>query len=631
MSSAQSNLISRAGAPLRGKGSLRRYYPQVDPGAEGLISSPVVTAATRARVTDVLRLSRARNAAVVEAGPGVWVLREDLARAHALGLRTLRASALARSLPVADTHASEVSVRRRLAAGAPALIVRSGRATVGAITAVRRAPAEVTSLGERFVARLPAGSRALVDIMARCAGAEGVRAFLVGGVVRDALRAAPGGDRRDLDVVVEGDGLGFARALARALGPGGATLVTHERFLTASIVTEAGVRVDVATARSERYETPGALPHVMPSTIAEDLARRDFTINAMAVELSSGTFGLLDPFGGRDDLQRRRLRVLHPLSFVEDPTRVFRAARYAARLALALDGWSLRGQALALALGPYRALSGSRLVAELELILADRELAAALRRLGTAGAFRLFEPRYRFTRVTAARLAALEPALVWVRARALHAAPVELGLVTLLADQPRSVAAAAFGRLGLTGEPLVRVERALDAADGLHLPGQAAQPSERASSLRGLTDLDLAWLRFAGQAGVRTAVEWFVDQARGLTPALRGDDVIALGVPPGPAVARALAALRDARLDGVCADRNAEVAYVRDWVNRAKTNDPDGPPDRRAAVRNRGAPRDEASRSESPRSGPDAAGLNDPAEGPPDRRAAEPRSGPDGT
>src|SRR5262249_42677625 len=157
-----------------------------------------------------------------------------------------------------------------------------------------------------------------------------------------------------------------------------ARVTEHGRFLTASLRCASGERIDVATARSERYAAPGALPRVLPASIAADLGRRDFTINAMAVELG-GDMRLHDPHGGRADLRGRRLRVLHPLSFVDDPTRIFRAARYAARLDLAYDGWTSACQALALRLGPYGALSGTRIVAELERIVAEPQAEAALR------------------------------------------------------------------------------------------------------------------------------------------------------------------------------------------------------------------------------------------------------------
>jgi tRNA nucleotidyltransferase (CCA-adding enzyme) len=546
-------------------------YPQVEPGAAGLINVAVATASPRASAGEALRLARRREAGVVQAGEH-FVLREDLVHASLLGLEDVPARSLARPLPVVDAKASEVSVRRRLVAGARCVVVADQGVVSGAVTASRRASVTGPELGVRFERRLTPALSNVVVAARRTAAALGARVFLAGGVVRDLLReTAPGRDETggangDVDLVVEGDGLGFARALADALGSdGAASLVEHERFLTASMTVAGTGRIDVATARSERYERPGALPRVLPATIEQDLGRRDFSVNAMAVELDGGGFGLLDHFGGRTALARRRLSVLHTLSFVEDPTRMFRAARYGVRLGFALDAWTARVQALALQLAPYSALSGARLLTELELVVAEPKGGAALERLGRAGVLRLLDPRYRFARVTATRLGDLAPALDWVRAAGLPVSPVELALLTILADQPSDVAGAVLGRLGLSGEPRSRIERAL-VAPAPRTP--ADRPSARARRLRERSPLELAWLQMTGDDASRADVGWFVREARGTRPLLGGDDVVRLGVPRGPAVARALGALNDARLDGALKDREEEEAFVRDLVGR---------------------------------------------------------------
>src|SRR5438046_3487934 len=164
------------------------------------------------------------------------------------------------------------------------------------------------------------------------------------------------------------------------------------------------------------------------------------------LELHSDAFGLFDPLGGRADLARQRLRVLHPLSYVEDPTRLFRAARYATRFGLAPDAATARAQTLALRLAPYAALSGQRIVAELERILVEPHAAETLARLGRGGAFRLLDPRYRFTAATGRLVTELPGTLAWARQRGLGAEPVELGALALTADQPSAVASAALER-----------------------------------------------------------------------------------------------------------------------------------------------------------------------------------------
>jgi tRNA nucleotidyltransferase (CCA-adding enzyme) len=540
-------------------------YPQVMPIAADLVDGAVVAAPPTLTATDATRLARRRGADVLAAGEGGWVLREDAARADALGVGALPIHRLARPLPVVAARDSEIVVRRHLAGGAPAVVVTRGRAAPGV---VRRAPPAATiSMRARLERSLDAESRALLATLGRLAADHGSRAFAVGGLVRDAWLARQPA-QHDLDVVIEGNAGLIARALADM---GGGTLVEHERFLTASVTLPGGRRVDVITARSERYEAPGALPRVMPAVIAQDLRRRDFTVNAMAVELASGTFGLLDPLGGAVDLARRRLRVLHPLSFVEDPTRIFRAARYAARLGFSLDAWSGRCRTLALELAPYSALSAVRITAELERILADAGAGAALTGLARAGAFRLLAPRQRATRATLGWLEALPATLAWARTHSAVPA-IEVLAAALSADQPPDVASATLRGLGLTGAPLARVRDALAAMPALREGLAAARrPSQAARAVREAGPTTVAWLHLAGDAGTRARLERLVGAEPGGRPALGGDAVLSLGVARGPDVAAVLGALRDARLDGEIRDRQGEIDYVNSWLRNRTT------------------------------------------------------------
>ncbi len=537
-------------------------YPQVSLVAVDLVNTAVTQAPAPIAIGAALRLARKRDAAIVVVD-GRCALREDLVRASLLGLDDLASTAVARDLPCVDAGAGEVTVRRLLAEGAPLVVVRDRRGPVGAVAA-RGATTATLPTARRVADRLSSDTRALLESIGRLAAARGARAFLVGGMVRDLWRDAEM-TSADLDVVVEGDGLAVAREFARALG---GSVREHRRFLTASVEAPRTGRIDVTTARSERYESRGALPRVMPAGIDQDLRRRDFTINAMAIELHSGAFGLLDPLGGRAALVRRRLRVLHPLSYVEDPTRMFRAARYATRFGFAQDAATARARALALRLVPYAALSGQRLAAELERILAEARAELTLSRLGTDGAFRLLDPRYRFTASTAHLVAELPGALAWVRARGLGVEPVELGVLAITGDQPQAIATAALERLAFAGEPLARLRHAL--AEGRALVARlrdANAPSARARVLREQAPVVLAWLWLVGDGRTRAVLDWYLGLDRALV-ALSGDEVVALGVPRGPAVARVLAELRDGRLDGRITDRAMEIAQVRHRVTR---------------------------------------------------------------
>jgi len=540
--------------------SRARTYPQVTPSAADLVDGGVATAPATLGAADGLRLARRRSVDVLVVGTRDFVLREDLARAENLGV-DLPLRRLTRPLPVVSARTGEIAVRRALAAGAPAVVVLDGRTVTGV---VRRGPAPAAmSIQARLARVVDDTARELLTDTGRLAAAHGASAYIVGGLVRDAWLGHTKA-RQDLDVAIEGDALAVARALAAARH---GALVEHERFFTASVELPGGRRVDLVTARSERYEGEGALPRVLPAAIGQDLRRRDFSVNAMAAELGSGAFGLLDPLGGAADVERRVLRVLHPLSFVEDPTRIFRAARYAARLGFALDAWSARARALALELAPYAELSPARIVAELERILADAEPAKALVALARAGAFRLLDPRLRTGRLTLARLARVPETLAWARGRRLAMPGIELIAAALAAGAPPQVAAVALRRLGVAGAPLERVRVAVAAAGelGARLQG-AARASEAARLVRGSSPTALAWLYLEGDPSARAGLERRLAAAEAPRPELGGEAIIALGVARGPDVARVLVALRDARLDGEIRDRQGEIDYVRGWL-----------------------------------------------------------------
>lgn len=214
----------------------------------------------------------------------------------------------------------------------------------------------------------------------------GCCAYAVGGMVRDLLL---GRETFDLDIVVEGEGIRFARNLAGRLG---ARVKGYERFGTATITLPTGARVDVATARTEVYDAPAALPRVTPGSIRDDLFRRDFTINAMALSLAPGEFGrLLDEFGGVRDIRDRRIRVLHERSFVDDPTRIFRAVRFETRLGFRIAAADERRIREALSLSLLGKLEEYRIAAELRLILREPDPLRPLLRLAQLGVLEALE------------------------------------------------------------------------------------------------------------------------------------------------------------------------------------------------------------------------------------------------
>jgi tRNA nucleotidyltransferase (CCA-adding enzyme) len=215
--------------------------------------------------------------------------------------------------------------------------------------------------------------------MGDAADREGINAFVVGGFVRDALLGIAD---KDIDIVIEANAINFSRTLGKAWGTG---VAIHEGFKTATI-KRAGFRIDFATARKERYRKPAALPEITAATIKEDLLRRDFTINAMAVCLNKNDFGgLIDFYNGQKDLASKRIRVLHDRSFIDDPTRILRAVRFEQRLGFAIEPDTLKLIGDALRLDMLGRLKKQRLAKEMNLILDEPNSAKMIRRIRGLG------------------------------------------------------------------------------------------------------------------------------------------------------------------------------------------------------------------------------------------------------
>ncbi|WP_017726914.1 CCA tRNA nucleotidyltransferase [Halalkalibacterium ligniniphilum] len=205
---------------------------------------------------------------------------------------------------------------------------------------------------------------ALLQILGQRGDAQKLNVFLVGGIVRDLLLGRP---NEDIDVVVEGDGTAFAKELQMLFG---GKVTFHPSFGTATWITAKGQKIDLVSARTESYKAPAALPTVEKSNLRADLARRDFTINTMAIQLNPSSFGqLIDYFHGKADLEKKQIRVLHHLSFIDDPTRIFRAVRFATRLMYKIEAatWKLAQEACEL----VKLLSNERLANELQLICSE--------------------------------------------------------------------------------------------------------------------------------------------------------------------------------------------------------------------------------------------------------------------
>jgi len=383
-------------------------------------------------------------------------------------------------------------------------------------------------------------------------------AFLVGGPVRDLLLRRPVGD---VDVLLT---RGLEAVAGRSAQRLGANVVVRPRFLTATI-ERPGLRIDLSRARRERYARAGALPEVEPASLEEDFARRDFSVHAMALPLDarSGS-GLLDPLGGRADLERRRLRCLHERSFLDDPTRLLRAARYAARLGFRYEAGTARLLRSAVESAALDRVSGDRVRHEIERLIDEPDpahAAAATRRGGLFAAIARGWEVADGARAGLRRLVRAGAEPPWPEAASARQA---CGLRLLLFDVAPRHRLRVLERLAVRGRPAEQVRGDLRRVVELRRSlGRRLSGGRLDARLSGASDevLLLAWC--TGRAPVPRNVARYAGHLRHVADPLTGEDARARGL-RGPAVGELLRAARERSLDGAGVDEN----WLRRWLAR---------------------------------------------------------------
>ncbi len=529
--------------------------------ARDLMSAPVKSIADHATVAEAqqrLLLYGHNGMPVLDpAGRVVGVVsRRDLDRALRHGLGRSRVSGFMSrtvvSAPPSSTLAELEELVLRHNIGRIPII--DGTDLVGIVTRTDLIGARHRDLREddpaaALLDRLPPSAARAIERAAALAGDATL--LLVGGTVRDLLL---GTGLKDLDLVVEGDTAErFGSRLQQALG---GTLSCHVDFGTCTLQLDDGLVIDLATAREEVYARPGALPDVTPSTLRKDLSRRDFSVNAMALRLHPKPPQLIDPFSGEADLRARQLRVLHPLSFIEDPTRILRGARLAGRLGFRFESVTAEHARAALVPEILANVSRSRLRAELELTLAEPRVAPALRRLEELGAVRaMFRLPYDGAPISAAALVEALDAL-----RREGDVPDEAYLLALLLGAEDEAVETHMRAFHWPRRYLVVRARLLRVlAPDRELESERVRDEE-------LEELDEAarFLVRAADADLAARIARLEEEPP--RRKVRGRDVVALGLPPGPAVGRVLDAVARARADGTATSFEDELALARRLV-----------------------------------------------------------------
>jgi tRNA nucleotidyltransferase (CCA-adding enzyme) len=381
--------------------------------------------------------------------------------------------------------------------------------------------------------------------------------YLVGGTVRDILLGEP---NFDVDVAVEGDAIELARSLADALD---GRVRAHRKFGTAVVLYSEDERVDVVTARTEFYDAPAALPSVEHATIREDLFRRDFTINAMAVSLKGADFGrLVDPFGGRRDLEANTIRILHNLSFIDDPTRIFRAIRYESRYGFRMDDHTQRLARGTIEMGLVGDLSSARLRDELVALLEEGDAGASILRLAELGAGAAIHPH----------LAADDEAVELLgRMRGLNehygtAIPAwRLAFAVLARRMPPDEVYAWLRRLKVQRRDLERVAAAVTVGPRIleRLRAGSAEPADVVAAADPYApDAPL----FAMALEERPELDDYFRRLRNVQLEVSGSDLAELGLGESPEVGEILAELRRRKLNGLLDGRESELAAARELI-----------------------------------------------------------------
>ncbi|MFA5110234.1 MAG: CBS domain-containing protein [Desulfobaccales bacterium] len=414
--------------------------------------------------------------------------------------------------------------------------------------------------------RLPKPILEILKQVGQVAAALTYHAYVVGGFVRDLLLKH---ENLDIDIVIEGDAIVFARKFAAQFG---ARSREFQKFKTAVIIFPDGFKIDVATARTEYYEAPGALPIVEYSSIKMDLYRRDFTINTLALKLNPGEFGtLLDFFGAQRDLKEGRISLLHNLSFVEDPTRVFRAIRFEQRFKFRITKLAANLINNAVKNNFFDRLSGARLFGELRLILQEDNPIPAITRLAEFQLLTAVHPRLVFDEATRLMLERIQAVLSWYDLLYLEGKYSRwlvyfLGLVDHLTLTELEEM---LGRVNLSPKQAAAIVKGKEVADHalvrLFRVGEPSRTQVYHLLAPLATEFILMMMAKSRHESSRKAISLFFTHLKHLKPDLKGRDLVALGYKPGPLIKEMLDRLLEARLNEKVKNRAEE----RDFIRRA--------------------------------------------------------------
>jgi len=391
----------------------------------------------------------------------------------------------------------------------------------------------------------------------------GYNAYLVGGLVRDVLLKR---ENLDVDIVIEGDGIEFAREFIKNYK---ARMRSHQKFATAVLIFPDGFKVDVATARMEYYEAPGAPPIVETSSLKMDLYRRDFTINTLAIKLNKRHYGtLIDYFGAQKDVREKSLRVLHNLSFVEDPTRMLRAVRFEQRFGFRIGKLTLALMKNALKVHSFQDLAGHRFFTELKLILKEKDPIKAIERMDELGLLEFISPEIRLTDRIRSLLEEIRRVIAWHNLLYLEETfePWKVYWHGLTAELDINRLTGLAELMGMTDIEGRRLLSQREAADGLR--DRLFEFNLDNYNLYTLlkpyvTETLLFVMAGTTREKIRRLISLYFTRLKQTTIQTSGSDLLGLGFTPGPLFKEIFDRLLGARLNDAVKTKEDEVAFVK--------------------------------------------------------------------
>ncbi len=417
---------------------------------------------------------------------------------------------------------------------------------------------------KEYLKRLPGNILELIEIAQETARTMNYNAYLVGGFVRDLILRV---NNFDLDIAVEGEGIKFAEALADKLN---GKIISHKRFGTATVTVKPHLKIDIATTRKEFYPVPASLPVVSQGGLKDDLFRRDFTINTLAISLNRESFGqLMDLFMGKEDIARGVVRILHDLSFVDDPTRLLRAVRFEQRYNFKIEPDTLKRFKEAVELKMLFIVQPQRLRDELILMLKEHEPLKALKRLEKLAGLGFISPGLKLSKKTEKLLESAHAEVCWFKAKFASHRHLDSWLVYfagLMESLDKEKAKAACDRFVFRKGEESRILDFFLKRDKLlaKLSKPGLKPSSVFNYLEHLSYEVILLLKASTADKIaKENIEKFFSTYHGTGIHLRGHDLNGLGFSPGPHYQKIFRRVLNAKLNGKLKDIREELEFVK--------------------------------------------------------------------